>query len=137
MICPYDRDRTIDSAVPIHTLACRTHSQKPGLRRGARLGEQDYGRITRKFRRSKFERALEMSYPGFPFSRWTTNLVESCKALDRRGFGRDRGSAEVGEAQNRPFQLSFNSWLMGEAVRSIRRVGTEESKWKFRLISTK
>src|SRR5208283_2025593 len=27
--------------------------------------------------------------------RWTTNLVKSCKALDRRGFGRDQGGAEV------------------------------------------
>lgn len=35
------------------------------------------------------------SYPGFPFSKWTTNLVKSCGALDRGGFGRDRGGAEV------------------------------------------
>ncbi len=27
--------------------------------------------------------------------RWTTNLVKSCEALDRRGFGRDQGGAEV------------------------------------------
>jgi putative transposase len=39
--------------------------------------------------------AKQAVYPGFPFSRWISNLVKSCRALDKRGFGRDQGGAEV------------------------------------------
>ena len=53
--------------------------------------------------------------PGFPLSKCTTNVVRLSGAIDRRGFGSDqgrcRGEVAVGEAQNRPFQLSFNSSL--------------------------
>src|SRR5208282_6234707 len=53
--------------------------------------------------------------PRFPFCKCTTNLVRPSGAIDRRGFGRDQercgGGVAVGEAQNQPFQLSFNSSL--------------------------
>src|ERR1700688_2739884 len=54
MICPYKRERPMTASSPADPVGCRTHSQKPGLRRGGRLGERDYGRITWQFRRSKF-----------------------------------------------------------------------------------
>ena|SRR5208282_3401147 len=34
--------------------------------------------------------------PGFPFSKWTTNLIRCTKSPDRQGFGCGRGCAEVG-----------------------------------------
>ena len=34
-------------------------------------------------------------YPGFPLSKWANDVLETCKAIDRRGFGRDQGGAEV------------------------------------------
>jgi hypothetical protein len=36
-----------------------------------------------------------LSKPGFPLSKWTTNLVKLCKAPNRRGVGRGPGCAEV------------------------------------------
>lgn len=33
--------------------------------------------------------------PGFPLSKWANDVLETCKAIDRRGFGRDQGGAEV------------------------------------------
>src|ERR1700675_265173 len=35
------------------------------------------------------------NYPGFPLSKWANDVLETCKAIDRRGFGRDQGGAEV------------------------------------------
>jgi hypothetical protein len=35
------------------------------------------------------------TYPGFPLSKWANDVLETCKAIDRRGFGRDQGGAEV------------------------------------------
>src|ERR1700687_525019 len=36
-----------------------------------------------------------MTKPGFPLSKWANDVLETCKAIDRRGFGRDQGGAEV------------------------------------------
>jgi hypothetical protein len=33
--------------------------------------------------------------PGFPLSKWTTNLIRCAKGPDRQGFGRGWGGAEV------------------------------------------
>ena len=46
---------------------------------------------------------------------WTTNLIKSCKALERRWFGREAGVAEAErrwvKAEMKPFELSFNRSL--------------------------
>ena len=47
--------------------------------------------------------------PGFPFSKLITNLVKSCKAPDRRGFGCDRGGAEVARRWVRRKNSPFSS----------------------------
>jgi hypothetical protein len=46
------------------------------------------------------DNATRVTIKGFNLTRisifrWATNLVKSCKALDRRGFARDQGGAEV------------------------------------------
>ncbi len=47
--------------------------------------------------------------PGFPFSKLITNLVKSCKAPDRRGFGCDRSGAEVARRWVRRKNSPFSS----------------------------
>jgi hypothetical protein len=47
--------------------------------------------------------------PGFPLSKWTTNLVKPCKAFDGRGVGRDRGGVEVGRQWVRRRNSLFSS----------------------------
>jgi hypothetical protein len=46
---------------------------------------------------------------------WTTNLIKSCKAPERRWFGREAGVAEAErrwvKAEMNPFELSFNRSL--------------------------
>src|SRR5208283_2525602 len=70
--------------------------------------------------------------------RWTTNLVKSCKALDRRGFGRDQGGAEV-ERRQLPLtdlvRQSVYSRLAGyEDVNDAERLAQDPA---FRLIGSR
>ena len=56
----------------------------------------------------------ERFIPTFPFSQCIISLVKCDESSEGRGFGRDWGGAEVARRwvrHNRPFQLSFNSWL--------------------------
>jgi hypothetical protein len=53
--------------------------------------------------------------PGFPFSKWITNLIKCAKSPDGRGFGFDRVGAEVErqwvKRKKRPFSSHCNGGL--------------------------
>ncbi len=68
-------------------------------------------RMLRETSRRAEARAIlaEIYNPGFPFSKLITNLVKSCKAPDRRGFGCDRGGAEVARRWVRRKNSPFSS----------------------------
>src|SRR5262249_32733057 len=50
-----------------------------------------------------------VSDPAFPLSQSTTNLINCCKALDRRGAGRCPGGAEVARRWVRRKNSPFSS----------------------------
>src|SRR5208337_5657957 len=53
----------------------------------------------------------EGSDPGFPFSKWTTNLIKGDKSPDGRGFGCEWGGAEEGSRWVRRKNGPFSSRL--------------------------
>ena len=67
--------------------------------------------------------------PGFPLSKWTRNLENPTKLLDRRGFERDRGGAEVERRWVR-----HKTSLSARRLPGVRAGLNQDSKWKPRLI---